>query len=164
LEENTSSLTTSLIETQDAIEETSRNVGDLTDNVAGIQNDLSATTETLTSSINTLQQEVNARMTADAVELAIEEKISNGVKSVETETGYRFDKDGLTISKSDSDLTTQIDNTGMVVSNRLNDVLTATNDGVEAVNLTSRKFLIIGNNSRIQDYNYTSTGIFWIGS
>ena len=70
---------------------------------------------------------VNMKMTDSEVSIAINEAISNGVKSVETETGYKFDKDGLTIAKSDSDLKTLVDNTGMTVSNSFEDVSTTFN-------------------------------------
>ena len=56
-------------------------------------------------------------MTETDVTIAIEEALNNGVTQVQTETGYKFDKDGLNISRSDSDLSTLVDNTGMTVSN-----------------------------------------------
>ena len=43
-------------------------------------------------------------------------------------------------------------------------VLTADNGGVEARNLHATTYLIIGGNSRFEDYNNGSrTGCFWIG-
>jgi hypothetical protein len=42
-------------------------------------------------------------------------------------------------------------------------VLTANNVGVDAVNLHATTYLIIGNNSRFEDYGSNRTGCFWIG-
>ena len=43
-------------------------------------------------------------------------------------------------------------------------VLTGDNNGVEALNLHATTYLIIGNNSRFEDYdNGSRTGCFWIG-
>lgn len=103
-------------------------------------------------------------MTSDAVEIAINKVISNGVDTVTTSTGFTFNDDGLTIAKTDSEMSTTIDENGMVVSNSSEEVLTATSEGVNAINLTARKYLIIGTNSRFEDYNNsTRTGCFWIG-
>ena len=43
-------------------------------------------------------------------------------------------------------------------------VLTANNSGVDAVNLHATTYLIVGNNSRFEDYGEDRTGCFWIGS
>ena len=149
--------------TQSAVEGVTGDINEITGNLDNVKNDLKNTTETLTTKVNELEKQVNLRMTDEAVELAIDEKLNNGVKSVETETGYRFDKDGLTISKSDSNLATQIDNTGMTVSNSFEDVLTATNNGVDAVNLTARNYLIVGTRLLIQDFGSGSVGFYYIG-
>ena len=42
-------------------------------------------------------------------------------------------------------------------------VLTANNIGVDAVNLHATTYLIIGNNSRLEDFGDNRTGCFWIG-
>lgn len=122
------------------------------------------TIEEITGNINEIQEEVSAKMTSDAVEIAINKAISNGVDTVTTSTGFTFNDDGLTIAKTDSEMSTTIDENGMVVSNSSEEVLTATSEGVNAINLTARKYLIIGTNSRFEDYNNsTRTGCFWIG-
>ena len=149
--------------TQESIESLTSGVNDITIDLDTVKSDLTNTTETLTTKVNELEQQVNLRMTESSVELAIDEKLSNGVKSIETETGYRFDKDGLTISKSDSDISTLIDNTGMTVSNTFEDVLTATNAGVDAVNLSAKNFLIVGTRLMIRDFGNGSVGLFYIG-
>ena len=58
---------------------------------------------------------------------------------------------------------TQITEDGMTVYKNNESVLVANNVGVEAVNLHATTYLIIGNNSRFENYNDTRTGCFWIG-
>lgn len=89
------------------------------------------------------------------------------ITSVTTTTGYTFNQDGLTIHKSGSEMTNLIDNSGMYV-NRGNDaVLTANNEGVNAINLTARQYLTIGDNSRFENYSDGNdnkrTGCFFVG-
>lgn len=68
------------------------------------------------------------------------------------------------IKKSDVDITTNISEDGMRVSKGSEVVLTANNGGVEARNLHATTYLIIGENSRFEDYdNGSRTGCFWIG-
>lgn len=67
------------------------------------------------------------------------------------------------IKKSDVDITTNISEDGMRVSKGGEVVLTANNGGVEARNLHATTYLIIGENSRFEDYdNGSRTGCFWI--
>lgn len=90
----------------------------------------------------------------------------DGVEQVTTTTGYRFDADGLKISKSGQEMENLIDNTGMYVKRSGNTVLAANNNGVEAVNLHAKTYLIIGSGdgrSRIEDYGTDRTGVFWLG-
>ena len=103
-------------------------------------------------------------MTSESVQIAINKALENGVDKVSTSTGFTFDDTGLTISKSDSEMSTLIDDDGMKVSKNEEEVLTADNTGVNAINLTARQYLIIGTNSRFEDYGDSRTGCFWIGS
>ena len=102
-------------------------------------------------------------MTSDSVQIAINKALENGVNKVSTSTGFTFDDAGLTISKSDSEMSTLIDDDGMKVSKNEEEVLTADNTGVNAINLTARQYLIIGTKSRFEDYGDSRTGCFWIG-
>lgn len=114
--------------------------------------------------ISEINQKVNAGISATDVEIMIQESLYDGVQEVTTETGYTFDKDGLTISKSDSDLSTQITENGLTINRKNDTVLTVNDVGVEARNLHATTYLIIGLNSRFEDYNNkTRTGCFWIG-
>ena len=98
------------------------------------------------------------------MELIVQEELSSGVNKVTTTTGFTFNQDGLTISKSNVDITTDISEDGMRVSKDGQVVLTADNNGVEALNLHATTYLIIGENSRFEDYdNGSRTGCFWIG-
>ena len=96
----------------------------------------------------------------------------NGVDSVTTSKSYTFNADGLTISGSQNKITNQLTEEGMYVRRKEGvssvDVLTADVNGVEAINLSSKQYLIVGENSRFEDY-YDGNGVknrtacFYIG-
>ena len=116
--------------------------------------------------INTIENNVSFKLDASAVDIVVEEKLANGIDKVETATGYRFDADGLNISKAGEEMTNLLDNTGMYVNRSGENILTANNKGVEATNLHAKTYLIIGScngRSRIEDYETNRTGVFWIG-
>ncbi|MGN0533285.1 MAG: hypothetical protein ACI4IK_02895 [Eubacterium sp.] len=123
-------------------------------------------TESTESGIESLTKSVEATMTEENVKIAIKEAI-DGVDGVKTSTGYTFDKDGLHIEKDGSNISTTIDDDGMSVANENEEVLTANHEGVNAMNLTSRQYLIVGDNSRFENYetdtDYRRTGCFFIG-
>ena len=112
----------------------------------------------------TLTQKVESSMTADQVHLAISTELSKGVDKVTTSTGFTFNEAGLTISKTDSEITTNIDEDGMSIYKNNEEVLTADNTGVTQINATIKQYLIVGKNSRFEDYGSDRTGCFWIGS
>lgn len=107
------------------------------------------------------------QQTSQDLTILIEEETSKDVDKVITSTGFKFDKDGLNISKSDSEMTTQITEDGMTVSRDGDITLTANNQGVDAINLRATTWLIIGSNSRFEDYTSPEgekrTGCYWIG-
>lgn len=113
---------------------------------------------------DTLTQKVESSMTADQVHLAISTELSNGVDKVTTSTGFTFNEAGLTINKSDSEISTNIDEDGMSIYKNNEEVLTADNTGVTQINATIKQYLIVGKNSRFEDYGSDRTGCFWIGS
>jgi hypothetical protein len=103
-------------------------------------------------------------MTAEDVKLEIQTTLDDGVSKVVTNTGFTFDDTGLTVTKTDSEMTTAITEDGMTVYKNDEEVLTANNEGVNAINLHASTYLIIGTNSRFEDYdNGNRTGCFWIG-
>ena len=90
---------------------------------------------------------------------------NNEVDKVVTSTGYKFDSDGLTISKTGSEMSTNIDEDGMVIKRDKEERLIANNEGVIAYDLHAKTYLIIGTNSRFEDYEKDGepqTGCFWI--
>lgn len=134
--------------------------------VGSVQRVQETQTETINgviTDVETLRNTVETKVTADAVTIQINEALSNGVTSVDTGTGFTFNQEGLTIAKTDSEMTTNIDEDGMSVYRNDEEVLTADNTGVNAINLTARQYLIIGKNSRFEDYNDVRTACFYIG-
>lgn len=93
------------------------------------------------------------------------QSLENGkeVDSVTTSTGYTFNEDGLTIYKDGEEIKSLLNNKGLYVTRSDEDVLTANNTGVNALNLSARQFLVIGKNSRFEDCGDNRTGCFWMG-
>ena len=112
--------------------------------------------------IETLKNSVSLQMTPDDVTILIQDEMTKGVDKVQTSTGFTFDDEGLTVNKTDSEMKTTISEDGMKVFKNNEQVLTADNVGVNAKNLHAVTYLIIGNNSRFEDYG-NRTGCFWIG-
>ena len=124
---------------------------------------LSAENSGLNDKYDTLTKQVEQTMTSAEINILISEMLSNGIDSVTTSTGYTFDKDGLNISKSGEEMQNLLDNTGMYVNRDDENILTANNEGVNAINLTARQYLTIGNNSRFEDYLTNRTACFNVG-
>lgn len=137
---------------------------DLSETIAEIQNGISEQNVSNTKQFDTLTKKVEATMTSDDIQLTISNELANGVDKVTTSTGFTFNDEGLTISKSDSEMSTNIDEDGMSIFKGSQEVLTANNTGVDAQNLHATTYLIIGTNSRFEDYGSDRTGCFWIGS
>lgn len=119
-------------------------------------------TDEMASGLADVTKKAELIMDAESVDIKISEAIG-GIDSIETSTGYTFDKDGLNIHKDGEEMHNTLDNTGMYVRRSGTDILTANNDGVNAINLTARKYLIIGNNARLEDYPDNRTACFYIG-
>jgi hypothetical protein len=119
-------------------------------------------TEKMESELADVTKKAELIMDADSVDIKISEAIS-GIDSIETSTGYTFDKDGLNIHKSGEEMHNTLDNKGMYVRKNSDDILIADKDGVNAINLTARKYLIVGNNARFEDYPNNRTACFYIG-
>lgn len=128
------------------------------------------TTESITSSVSKIDNDmselenvVSSKMTAEDVSISIQTALDAGIERVTTTTGFTFNEEGLHINKSDSEITTSITEDGMTVYKNNEEVLVADNLGVRAEDLHATTFLIVGNNSRFEDYNSNRTGCFWIG-
>ena len=118
--------------------------------------------EYLGSELKTLSSKVQSAMSPEDVKLEVSKTLEDGVSQITTTTGFTFNEEGLTISKSYSPISTQITEDGMTVSKYGEDLLIADNTGVKATNLHATTYLIIGTCSRFEDYD-GRTGCFWIG-
>ena len=115
--------------------------------------------EALVSKVDTLEgglgeyvKKTEVTITPESVDIKISEAIE-GIDSVKTSTGYTFDKDGLNIHKDGEAMHNTLNNEGMYVRRDNTDILVADGDGVNALNLTARQYLTIGENARLEDYN-----------
>ena len=135
----------------------------ITGRVTSIETTTNDSLGALSGSLETLTKTVETKMTSEQVSLEIKKELANGVDKVETSTGYVFDETGLTVSKSGSEMTTQITEDGMTVYRDNDAVLVANNEGVEAENLHATTYLIVGGRSRFENYESNRTGCFWIG-
>ncbi len=147
------------------------NIANLQINVDGINASVSSVETKVDNQINTVNDElvtikntVDAKMSSEDVTIAIRQELINGASKVETETGYRFDDEGLTISKSGSEMKTQVTDDGMTVYRDNQAVLVANNEGVKAEDLHATTFIIIGENSRLETWKTNRTACFWIGN
>lgn len=115
---------------------------------------------TVSNSVTNIQTSLNQQ-----IEITKDIQV-NGVSKVKTTTGFTFDEDGLTVTKTNADTKTTIDEDGMTVysttGSENTEMLIVDSRGVEAENVTVRTFLIVGSNSRFQDYE-TGTGCFYVG-
>ena len=164
-------LITDVAELKVAKDSITASVSQITENQSGLNSALTDLQNAFTDQnkindeqFDTLTQKVESSMTADQVHLAISTELSKGVDKVTTSTGFTFNEAGLTINKSDSEISTNIDEDGMSIYKNNEEVLTADNTGVTQINATIKQYLIVGKNSRFEDYGSDRTGCFWIGS
>ena len=122
----------------------------------------------LNDEVINLTNSVKAQMTPEQIKLEIANMVENGVDTVITGKGFSFNNDGLVIEdinpNTNQKIKTTISNNGMIVSVEDEEVLTANDWGVYAADLHAHTFLIVGSNSRFEDYdNGSRTGCFWVG-
>lgn len=108
--------------------------------------------------IGTVNEEITKiNQTNKEISITIQELANRGVSEVTTTTGFTFNAEGLTIYETGKNIENKLNNEGMRVSRISGDesipILTADTDGVDALNLRSRQFLIIGDNSRFENYD-----------
>lgn len=117
--------------------------GKIESSVRGVRDDL-----------ETLTQVVQGE---DGLLIRVSTLENTDVSEVTTSTGYTFNADGLTIYETGSNIKNLLNNEGMYVSRIVGEdeesILVADADGVDALNLRSRQFLIIGENSRFENYD-----------
>lgn len=132
--------------------------------VQKIETDLKDGLADVNEDVSSLTSKVEAKMSAEDVKIEIQTELEKGVDKVITKTGFTFDDTGLTVEKDNSEMKTQITEDGMTVYQDNTGVLIANNNGVEARNLHANTYLIIGTNSRFEDFGADRTACFWIGS
>lgn len=138
----------------------------ITNTVTNIEKTTSENFENVNEEIAELKESVETKLTKDDFTILVKDELENGVNQVVTNTGYKFNDEGLTVSKSNSEMTTQISDDGMKVFKNNEEMLVANNTGVKATNLHATTYLIVGRNSRFEDYvqdGEERTGCFWIG-
>ena len=138
--------------------------------VAGETAAIKMTNDSIANSVQELNEamdevvaEVNSKMTSEELAIHINRVMADGVDKVTTTTGYTFNEEGLHINKSGSDITTTITEDGMNIYRKDNEVLVADNSGVKAEDLHATTYLIVGTNSRFENYKNDRTGCFYIG-
>lgn len=137
-----------------------------------IDNKISAGVSEVTSKVNSLEQKAAAlEIGAEGISARVEKIEDTGSGRVVTSTGYVFDENGLTISEDGVEINNTLNNTGMYVKRTTGEesevILEANASGVNAYNLTARQYLIVGKNSRFEDYSNGTdekrTACFYIG-
>lgn len=131
--------------------------------VEGIRSEVSRQ-QTDMSSIHT--QLTSMEQNALAVELRVKTLAEEGTKRVETETGFTFDEQGLTISKEGTRMENLLNEQGMYVKRGTEVILKADQEGVTAVDVTVHNYLIVGDHARFENYSSgtdsSRTACFWI--
>ena len=117
-------------------------------------------TATIKEDLDTVNNSVKAVLDSEDFSIKVRKAVSSGVA---LDVGYTFDATGLNISKSGDQMQNLLDNTGMYVNRGGDNILTANDKGVVAQDLHAKTWLIIGSNSRIEDYGIARTGCFWVG-
>ena len=144
------------------------NTESIISSVKSVEENTAISLDNIKDNLQTLTNEVETKVTAEQVSFAINSELAKGTDKVTTSTGFTFDDEGLKVSKSNSEIKTQITEDGMSVYKNEEKVLIANNEGVKATNLHATTYLIIGNYSRFEDYTNTDgesrTGCFWIGN
>ena len=165
-----SSVETKTNELDDSLNTTNQNISKLQLTAENISTSVNSLETNITERLNgidtnydELAKEVSTKVTASDITVAIEEERRKGAEKVTTSTGFTFDSNGLTITKSNSEISTNIDEDGLSVYRYNEEVLTADNSGVLAKNLHATTYLIVGKNTYFADYGTDRAGCFWTG-
>lgn len=148
---------------KDAIASIQVNTDSIALSVQNLEKTNKETVDNINEELSSLTKKVDLAITEEQLSIAVKSELDNGVSKVTTNTGFSFDDTGLTVSKDNSEMSTTITEDGMTVYRDNQEMLVANNQGVNAVNLKASTYLIIGNNSRLEDYEGIRTGCFWIG-
>lgn len=143
--------------------EVSASVSSMEKKVTDVETKLEDNSTAVNTRMDTLAKDVSLKLDRQGVEIAIETTLAEGVEKVVTASKkYSFDDEGLNVSSSDSAISTRILEDGMRIYKNSQEVLTVDNTGVRAADLHAVTFLIIGENSRMEDRG-NRTACFWIG-
>lgn len=137
--------------------------------VTGLKSDLDTATDDLqgqltdqAGKLDELEQKTALMVTQDQVEITVSEAVS-GINSVTTETGFTFDKDGMTVSSTESEFSALTRPYGFYVKRGEENVMVADSEGVETINLKVNKFLNISDRFRLEPYGVDRVACFPIG-
>ena len=119
---------------------------------------------TVQSQEGQLQQLTTLEQTAQGLKLSVESLQTDGASKLKTAMGYTFDDRGLRIARSGEAMENLLDNTGMQVTRGGQPILRADHKGVEAVDVTVRNYLVVGDHARFEDYTGNRTACFWVGN
>lgn len=141
----------------------SASVSSVEQKVTDLGSEIDGVSDQANARIDTLSSDVALKLDKTGVEITIEQKLESGVDKVVTASkNYTFDDTGLNISSGDSEISTRILEDGMRIYKNEQEVLVANNRGVTATDLYATTFLIIGENSRLENSG-RRTACFWIG-
>lgn len=157
IEELNSTVTT----TTEGLSQLSLNSHSISASVQSLEQTTSSNFENVSEELNSIQKKLSTTMTTEEVGITISKTLENGVDRVTTKTGFTFNDEGLHISKSNSQMESLLDETGLLVSRYDTPVLVARAEGVNALNLTSRQYLSVAG-SRFEKYG-KRTACFWVG-
>jgi predicted nucleic acid-binding Zn-ribbon protein len=160
-------VSTKLTSAEGDISELKQTATDLTSKFTSAEGDVSELKQTV-EEIAGKVGESSFQLTEEEFNIRIKSAVQSGAERVYTsEKNYSFDNAGLNISSSDNSLSTVIDEDGMDISRNGQLVLVANNEGVRAEDLHATTYLIIGANSRLENFTNeagnTRTACFWIG-
>lgn len=138
--------------------------------LAGLSLDLEGIQTTVSkqvSDMSGLQQSMTElKQTTEGVCLQVQKILDDGTDKIKTGMGYTFDDEGMRICREGSQIENKLDHTGMYVSKRGDNVLQATADGVKAVDITVKNYLVVGAHARFEDYtdgsSHNRTACFYL--
>ena len=175
LQLTTESIAASVEEVKTTAESNTSAISALQINTDSISASVKKIEETAIAQVEDLEEEVSKvktdfasfKLTSDEALLEFKTEIEeNGVAKVSGK-GYSFSEEGFKINAEGSAIETTITEDGMSITKSGEEVLRADSEGVRANDLHATSWLIIGNNSRLEDYADVNgnkrTGCFWIG-
>lgn len=143
------------------------NTSSISASVKAVEENTKKALEGFGESLGNLTEQVELSVTKDQVKIEVQKELENGANSIKTGKGFRFDDSGMTVEDisdtTNATIRTTVSNNGMKVFADGAEMLRANDEGVVATDLHAKTFLIIGTNSRFENYGYNRTGCFWIG-